>query len=235
MPRQRGRDGSSAPQRRPRHVGTTEDDSPAWSPDGSKIVFRRRPDNGPGTTSGPGDLYVVGVDGTGETRLTTEPADESQPAWSPDGQTIAYISNEGTKQLRVIKASGGPSTVLAPAGTVNESPSFSRDGRRIAFSSNRSGKAESAYVGRVRQTPGSEGLPRSGAHDIYVVGVDGKGLTRITSDPSANYSPVWSPDDRHLAFISDRDDSHNLYVMTAAGADVVRLADVEASSLSWFP
>jgi Tol biopolymer transport system component len=135
--------------------------------------------------------------------------------------------------LRVIKASGGPSTVLARDGTVNESPAFSHDGRRIAFSSNRAGKPESAYVEGVRKTPGSEGLPRSGAHDIYVVGVDGKGLTRLTSDPSANYSPTWSPDDRHLAFISDRDDNHNLFVMAADGTNVVRLSALEASSPSW--
>jgi hypothetical protein len=218
----------------PGHVGTTEDDSPAWSPDGSRIVFRRRPDNGPGTSSGPGDLYIVGVDGTGETQLTNEPADESQPTWSPDGQTIAYISSEGTKQVRLVKASGGPSTVLAPGGTVNESPSFSHDGRRIAFSSNRGGKPDSAYTERVRQSPGSEGLPRSGAHDIYVVGVDGKGLTRLTSDASASYSPEWSPDDRHLAFVSDRDDTHSPYVMAADGANVVRLAPLEVSSLTWF-
>lgn len=125
--------------------------------------------------------------------------------------------------------------MLSSDGTVNEEPAFSHDGRRIAFYSNRSGKAESAYVRRSRGIPGSEGLPRSGGQDIYVVGVDGKGLSRVTSDASSNYSPAWSPDDRRLAFISDRDDNHNLYVMSADGTNVVRLSPLEASTPSWFP
>jgi TolB protein len=212
------------------HVAPVHDLSPAWSPDSSKIVFSRRQES-----LGPGDLYVVGVDGTGEMRLTSDPGDESGPTWSPDGQTIAYVAKEGTEQVRLIKATGGPSTVLSSDGTVNEEPAFSHDGRRIAFYSNRSGKAESAYVQRSRGIPGSEGLPVSGGQDIYVVGVDGKGLSRVTSDASSNYSPAWSPDDRHLAFISDRDDNHNLYVMSADGTNVVRLSPLEASTPSWFP
>jgi len=66
------------------------------------------------------------------------------------------------------------------------------------------------------------------------VGVDGKGLTRITSDSSANFSPAWSPDDRHLAFISDRYDKQSLYVMAADGTNVVRLSPLEGSTPSWF-
>ena len=67
------------------------DASPAWSPDGSKIVFSRRQES-----LGPGDLYIINADGTGEVRLTSDPGDERDPTWSPDGQTIAYTGNEGT-------------------------------------------------------------------------------------------------------------------------------------------
>jgi len=60
------------------------------------------------------------------------------------------------------------------------------------------------------------------------------GSDSVTSDVSSNFSPAWSPDDRHLAFISDRDDNHNLYVMAADGTSVVRLSPLEASTPSWF-
>jgi Tol biopolymer transport system component len=224
--------------RRPLHagpVGPVNDADPAWSPDGSRIVFTRRPAGGPlGTSSGPGDLYIVGADGTGERRLTTDPGDESQPAWSPDGQTIAYVATDGTRQLRLIKSSGGPPTVLAPGGTANDSPAFSSVGRRLAFSSDRSNKPESAHVRDARTHPGSENLPVLPAQDIYVVGVDGKGLTRLTGDASSNFSPVWSPDDHHIAFLSDRDDKHSPFVMAADGTNVVRFVPMEVSSLNWF-
>jgi len=63
----------------PGRVAPVHDLSPAWSPDGSKIVFSRRQES-----VGPGDLYIVGVDGTGEVQLTRDPGDESQPTGRPD-------------------------------------------------------------------------------------------------------------------------------------------------------
>ncbi len=58
---------------------------PSWSPDGQRIAFTR---TGDGNT----DIFVVKVDGTGLTRLTTNPAIDWMPVWSPDGQRIAFVS-----------------------------------------------------------------------------------------------------------------------------------------------
>ena len=191
---------------------------PAWSPDGSRIAFSRRE-----VSLGQGDIYVIGVDGSGETRITDDPSDERNPAWSADGRSIVYTRN---KQLRIVGATGGPSTALVPGGTVNETPQVSHDGRWIAFSSNRSGKADSAYGRETYSSPGAVLLPpSSGAQDIFIVGIDGKGLTRLTSDISANFSPVWSPDDRHILFGSDRDGRQELYVMNRDGTGQIRLTN----------
>lgn len=175
---------------------------------------------------GPYDLYVMNADGTGEVRLTSDAVDQRGPSWTPDGQSLVYTLRTGTEQLQVINATGGPSTPLSPGGTVNQTPAVSHDGKRVAFSSNRSEKGESAYGQSVRQTPGGELLPPpTGAHDIYVVGIDGGGLTRLTNDDSGNYHPVWSPDDRHIAFTSDRDGRQEVYVMGADGSGQTRLTN----------
>jgi Tol biopolymer transport system component len=203
---------------------------PAWSPDGSRIAFTKGPEGG-----GNRDIYVVGADGTGETRITDDPGDERDPTWSPDGASLAYVARSGAEKIQLIPVSGGTPRVLTAEGTSNESPAFSHDGKRIAFSSDRSAKPESAYTAKVRGQPGSESLPVTSAHDIFVVDVGGRGVTRLTSDASANYTPVWSPDDRHIAFISDRDERQELYVMGADGTNPVRLSQQEgdAGSPSW--
>ncbi len=191
---------------------------PAWSPDGRRLAFTRSE-----VSLGPDNIYVIGVDGSGEVRITDDTSNKRSPAWTPDGRTIVYEANN---QLQLVPATGGRSTPLAPGGTVTQTPAVSHDGRRVAFSSNRSGKEDSTYGKETYSSPGAVLLPpSSGAHDIYVVGIDGKGLTRLTNDVSANYAPVWSPDDQHILFDSDREGRLELYVMNPDGTGQTRLTN----------
>ena len=69
-------------------------DTVAISPDASKVAFE-------GLTTGNADIYVVGVDGTGLRRLTTDPATDQYPQWSPDGTTIVYDNSGARETVRI--------------------------------------------------------------------------------------------------------------------------------------
>jgi TolB protein len=74
--------------------------APRWSPDGRKLLFVSRRD-------GNAEVYVVDADGSGQRKLTRNPADDRDPAWSPDGRKIAFISTrDGERAIYVMNADG---------------------------------------------------------------------------------------------------------------------------------
>ena len=206
------------------------DGDPVWSPDGQRIAF----------TSGRGgnyEIYVMNADGTGVSRLTdaTDGWNEPQasalpvsvsPAWSPDGQRIAFSSNRESvlgSEVYVMNADGTNVARLAPdyVSHWDSSPTWSPDGQRIAFSSHSD----------------------DGGQDIYVVNSDGSNLTRLTHSPDGssrvmglqfNSAPAWSPDGSRIAFVSARDDpNYAVYVMNADGSQQTSLA--EQSDQRFYP
>jgi dipeptidyl aminopeptidase/acylaminoacyl peptidase len=101
--------------------GTFDEESPAWSPDGSQIAFIRRHGEGDVDKAPNHDLFVIDARaGAKDRRLTTTPADESgRLSWSPDGQSIAYVVGDEPKysaydqnRLVTIPAAGGQPRIL---------------------------------------------------------------------------------------------------------------------------
>jgi len=101
--------------------GAFDEESPAWSPDGTQIAFIRRHGDGDVDKTPNHDLFVIDARaGAKERRLTTTAADESgRLAWSPDGRTVAYLLGDELKysaydqnRLAIIPAAGGQSRVL---------------------------------------------------------------------------------------------------------------------------
>jgi TolB protein len=115
-----------------------------WSPDGRRIAFVRtvRPPQPP-PSYGNREIYVMNADGSGSRRLTHNAAYDAEPAWSPDGRTIAFRSTRnGNRDIYVMNADGSGKRNLTRNPAQDGSPSWSPDGRRIAFVSDRDGRLE---------------------------------------------------------------------------------------------
>ena len=190
--------------------GCGEDWDPAWSPDGSKIVFTRL-GKGP-LDQGTIQLYLVNADGSGLRQLADLPGYAETPAWSPDGRRIAFdLQDENGQRIEVIDADGSHRSVILqePPGSGPGAPAWSPDGSRIAF-----------------VMAGAEGNP-----DIFVMNADGSHATRLTTDPSPDVDPVWSPDGSKIAFVRTGSGGE-LFVRDADGGNA-HLVMKDVLGMSW--
>ncbi|MDQ3208358.1 MAG: LpqB family beta-propeller domain-containing protein [Gemmatimonadota bacterium] len=152
-----------------------------------------------------GRVYRADSDGHDVVPVTPAGQTALSPAWSPDGQRIAYTQlGEGRGGI-VVQALSSGATFLAPGSqtALNITPAFSPDGRTLAF-------AHSDERGT----------------DIFTANVTERCCAqRLTVGRFAdNLSPTFSPDGRRIAFISTRAGPPQLYVMAADGTDQELLA-----------
>ena len=205
------------------HLVTTDaaDADPAWSPDGSKIAFA----NG-------ANIYVVSVDGSHRTEVTSNDdgfsypyggygyAYASHPTWSPDGGTIAYslygertfdgVDSYAAGIEAVDLASGKQTTLLAGASENAYGPAWSPDGGSIAFA---------GYLG--------------GDGEIYTMNPDGTHVTKVTDDALGDGFPAWSPDAKQLLFVRNQ----QIWEMNRDGAGAQQLTNSTGGGLdpAWQP
>src|SRR5262245_10794783 len=79
------------------------------------------------------DVYVIDADGSKLTRLTTDPAYENSPEWSPDGKQIAFASDRTNSwEIYVMNIDGTDQRQVTSYG-INEEPHWSPDGTKIAY------------------------------------------------------------------------------------------------------
>ncbi len=121
------------------------------------------------------------------------------PAWTPDGQ-ILYSGCLGNNCGILRMRSDGSQPRQIAAGSAELAAEASPDGRLVAFMSRRDGNWE-----------------------VYVAGIEGGEVRRLTDEPGNDGLPTWSPGGRYLAFVSDRDGSWAVWVMRADGSGQRRL------------
>jgi Tol biopolymer transport system component len=195
--------------------------NPALSPDGHLVVFTRR------SGTGVAELCVQQVDGGSEPLvISAENGDVYTPAWSPDGQRLAFIRHVEAEEgvpvdgVFVISALGGPTTPLATLRSPRHGLSWSPDGSLLAVSRREEAEGPSA---------------------IWLLSVESGMLQRLTKPPptySGDSQAQFSPDGRTLAFVrAEHFWDDDIYLVPTEGGEERRLTEdnVWTEGLAWTP
>lgn len=164
------------------------------------------------------EIFAINPDGSGSKTLTDNDRNDSFPAWSPDGRSLAYESSTATDvDIYVLDKTGERDLTNDPVHA-DRFPAWSPDGRWIAYS---------------QQTPFSA----DGA--LWVTRSDGSGRAhQITTADSVNSEPAWAPDGRTILFTGDRGGSHDLWSVRPDGRNlrqVTRTPTVQEGNPNWRP
>jgi TolB protein len=180
-----------------------------FSPLGDKLALvLSRPE-------GTSNIYTVRRNGSKLRAITKSRAIDIGPAWSPDAERIAFVSDRsGSPQIYVMDADGGEAKRLTFQSQYATHPAWSPDGRWIA------------YETRV-----------GGQFDIWLIDPEGTVDVPLITHPRSDESPSWAPNSRKLAFSSRRRGSADIYVIDVNGDNLRRITRSrgEDTAPSWGP
>ena len=154
------------------------------------------------------EIYIMDPDGENPTNLSNNPANEWEPAISPDGSQIAFVSDRdnetgGGQMIYVMNVDGSDVRQLTYE-EFSSAPDWSHDGRLIAYNTDQ----------------------------IYVTKADGSGdPIRLTENDQINWHPVWSPDNSQIAWLSGWEGAFDIFVMNADGSNVRQITDMQSANM----
>jgi len=214
-------------------------------------------------------IYEMNADGAAQHRLTDVDPDSSspaalffqiEPAWSPDGTTIAFSSRRaGTFDIYVMNADGTETRALTSTKEDDSHPTWSPDGSQIAFARRGSGDIyvmgdDGSDVHRISDPLAEEAEPAwspdgewiayvrrasgTAIQEVWLVRPDGTERHALTSQGAKTFTPAWSPDGARIVFSSNRDsDFYELYTIGVDGKGLGSVAPTTGDNFepSWSP
>ena len=214
---------------------------PQISPDGTQVAFVMSwPDRESDETHVA--IYMSPADGSAPARRFTHGKKDHSPRWSPDGRSLAFVSDRGEKsQLFVAPMDGGEARQVTHAKWGISQPCWSPDGTRVAYAArtgdytetkDRKGSEKNAplVIKDLRYKMDGIGFYDSRRMHIFVCDVATGAETQVTSGDYFDDQPSWSPDGRTIAFVSDRERARNrrhwrtdVWVVAAKGGSARKL------------
>jgi Tol biopolymer transport system component len=207
-------------------AGLSNVDDFSWSPDGRFLVF-----HGTQPDKSERGVYRLEVESGGIVNLTADsPVWNSDPAWSPDGELIAFVSDraedvKGMDNVWLMAPDGTGLTNLTDSDWEDTKPSWSPDGTQIAF------YRWSLY-----------GADERGPTGLWVTNVE-TGEERLIIELEGMFTgfgfdaPTWSLDGRFIAYQAGLPDEADVYVISAAGGEAVNVSNLPGDdrSVAWSP
>jgi len=222
------------------------------SPDGRQVAFvvtrMERSDD-----SYRSAIWLVATDGGEPRQFTAGAKRDSAPRWSPDGTSLAFLSERGEEkpQVCIISATGGESRGLTRLPLGGGTPAWSPDGKKLVFSA-KTGDAPDTdtkkakpyrRITSMKYRVNGEGFTYDHRRHLFVVAVEGGDAVQITDGDWDDTQPAWSPDGSEIAFISARhadreyDSNSDLWVVPVAGGEPRPISDTRGGcgAPTWSP
>jgi len=226
--------------------------NPSWSPDGRWLVAESDAKNFSDV------VRLEPKQDTAEKYLTKAREGSFEPAVSPDGTEIAFVSSrEGDPEIFVMRADGSNVRRITAFYQEDREPKWSPDGKWLSFISNREGRdryflvrpdgtqlralsgaatkldeRELVWSPDSQQVAFVERLPDARSR-ILVASVAGGEPAALTDGQQRDDAPAWSPDGKYLVFVAERQGDVDLWLMRADGSGQARLTT--APGADWLP